>query len=75
MPLGVSGLAAGNMFNYTEHSVIKVKREILNNFKNIRLDTVSNYKNKSFNIDGRVLPMNDKEIDKLRFTYIKKEKI
>ena len=75
MPLGVSGLAAGNMFNYTEHSVIKVKREILNNFKNIRLDTVSNYKNKSFNIDGRVLPMNDKEIDKLRFTYIPKEKI
>lgn len=75
MPLKISGLAAGNILNFSEHSVTKIKSIILKKYKNIRLDTISNYQNKLFDKDGRLLPMNDKTIDKLRFDYIPKEKI
>ena len=75
MPLKISGLAAGNIFNFSEHSVIKIKSIILKKYKNIRLDTISNYQNKLFDKDGRLLPMNDKNIDKIRFDYIPEEKI
>ena len=71
----LSGLAAGNFYHYTEHSVITLKQQLSRLKRNIRIDTITNYKNKKFDNDGRQLPMKDKEFDDLIFKFLKEEKI
>ena len=69
----LSGLAAGNFFHYTEHSVITLKQQLSRVKRNIRIDTISNYKNKKFDKYGRQLPMNDYDFENLRFKFIEEE--
>mgnify|MGYP001208771857 CR=1 FL=1 len=75
MYLDTSGLAAGNYFHYNEHSVILLKRYLLKQSDQIRLDTYANYKNHSFNFDQRLDVLPDNELEKLRFVYIPEEKL
>ena len=75
MYLDISGLAAGNYFHYSEHSVTLLKSYLLKQSDQIRLDTYANYKNHSFNFDQRLDVLPDHELEKLKFVYIPEEKI
>lgn len=69
----ISGIAAGNFFHFSEHSVISLKSYLIRRNKNIRLDTLANYRSMQINDEGRILPLTDNRIDRLRFKYIEKE--
>lgn len=69
----LSGLAAGNFYHYTEHSVITLKQQLSREKRKIRIDTISNYKQKKFDKDGRQLPMKESEFDNLKFKFLKEE--
>ena len=75
MYLDISGLAAGNYFHYTEHSVILLKSYLRQNIHDIRLDTYANYHLRKFVIDERLVPLSDNKLERLRFEYIPEEKI
>lgn len=75
MFLNLSGLAAGNFFHYTEHSVITTKSYLKKYKNNIRSDTYANYLNSKFNIDERTLPPDDKTLENLKYNFIPEEKI
>jgi len=75
MQIGLSGLAAGNFFHYTEHSVIQLKSYLAQNRQNIRLDTYSNYHESKFTIDERLLTLSDDKLEALKFEYIPEENI
>tara|TARA_B100000519_G_C14250754_1_gene442275 strand:+ start:420 stop:1286 length:867 start_codon:yes stop_codon:yes gene_type:complete len=75
MKVGLSGLAAGNFFHFTEHSVIQLKRYLVKNKHNIRLDTYADYNGHEFSIDSRLSVLNEKKLDSLRYDYIPQEKI
>jgi len=75
MPIGLSGLAAGNFFHYTEHSVIQLKSYLNQTEEDIRLDTYSNYQNREFALDERLLALSDDKLEALKFEYIPEENI
>ena len=75
MPIGLSGLAAGNFFHYTEHSVILLKSFLDQNQENIRLDTFANYHECEFALDERLQTLPDDKLEALKFEYIPEEKI
>lgn len=75
MPIGLSGLAAGNFFHYTEHSVIQLKSFLHQNQENVRLDTYADYNKHQFSIDERLMPLSDDKLEALKFEYIPEEKI
>ena len=72
---GVSGLAAGNFFHFTEHSTIHLKSYLMHFSDKIRLDTYANYKNNNFGLDERLSILSDEDLEKLKFDYIPQEKI
>jgi len=71
----ISGLAAGNFFHYTEHSVILLKSYLTQRMDGIRLDTYANYNNREFGLDKRLIPLPDNKLEELKFEYIPEEKI
>ena len=75
MRLDVSGVAAANYFNFTEHSVITTKSYILQKNVNVRLDSYATYENRSFDKYGRLNKIPDSELESLRFEYIPEEVI
>ena len=75
MPIGLSGLAAGNFFHYTEHSVIQLKGYLNQAREDIRLDTYANYQNRKFALDERLLALSDDKLEALKFEYIPEENI
>ena len=75
MPIGLSGLAAGNFFHYTEHSVIQLKSYLNQTEEDIRLDTYANYQNREFALDERLLALSDGKLEALKFEYIPEENI
>ncbi len=75
MRLDLSGVAAANYFNYTEHSVIVTKSFIKDFHESVRLDTYSKYKNRKYDVLGRAAKIADDELDQLRFEYIPEEVI
>ena len=75
MNIGLSGLAAGNFFHYTEHSVILLKSFLDQNQENIRLDTYANYHEREFALDERLQTLSDDKLEALKFEYIPEEKI
>ena len=75
MPIGLSGLAAGNFFHYTEHSVIQLKSYLNQTEEDIRLDTYANYQNREFVLDERLLAPSDDKLEGLKFEYIPEENI
>ena len=75
MPLRLSGLAAGNFFHYTEHSVLTIKSYLKKQKNNIRVDSYANYLNSKFSLNERVLVPDDKTLENLKFNFIPEEKI
>lgn len=75
LPLRLSGLAAGNFFHYTEHSVILLKSYLRKKSQNIRLDTHTSYHSQEFLTDQRLGVLLDCELENLKFKYIPEEKI
>lgn len=52
----VSGVAAGNMFHYTEHSTAICKTYLKTKFENIRLNKELDYSSHKFDNEFRILP-------------------
>lgn len=75
LSIGISGLAAGNFFHFTEHSVLMLKSYLLKNNHDIRLDTHADYINAEFGLNKRLSSLSDKTLESLRFDYIPQEKI
>ena len=75
MSLGISGAAAANYFNFTEHSVITTKRYLSDHGVDLRLDTHATYPGVRFTARGRVGKLDDSALQGLRFVYIPEEKI
>lgn len=73
--LGISGVAAGNFYHYTEHSVIVAKSYLHAAGVNVRLDSFVTYDDCHFDNDGRVARISDETLDKLRFKVIPEEVI
>lgn len=71
--LDVSGVAASNIFHYSEHAVTVVKNFLKQNQCNVRLDSYVNYGDFDFDELGRVSKMDDDRLEKLRFEYIPEE--
>lgn len=73
--LGVSGVAAGNFYHYTEHSVIVAKSYLHAAGVNVRLDSFVTYDDCHFDNDGRVARISDETLEKMRFKEIPEEVI
>ncbi len=73
--LGISGVAAGNFYHYTEHSVIVAKSYLHTAGINVRLDSFVTYDDCQFDSDGRVARIGDEALEKLRFKVIPEEVI
>lgn len=69
----VSAVAAANFFHFTEHSVILAKTFLTMKNSNVRLDTYAEYQENQIGPDGRVIKMDDKILEKLRFEYVPEE--
>lgn len=73
--LGVSGVAAGNMLHYTEHSVIAIKRYLVEAGIPVRLDTYTDYAGFKLDERGRIDRASDDYLDHIRFDYVPEEVI
>jgi len=69
----IAAAAAGNFFNFTEHSVTVTKAYLKNAGLNIRMDTYANYAETDYLEDGRLAKRCEDFLDKLRFKYYPKE--
>lgn len=72
---GVSALAAGNFFNFTEHSPIAVKSYLTKGGVDVRLDTYAHYRDVAFDAKGRIAKRDELYLEKLRFEYHPEEVI
>jgi len=75
MRSGVSAVAAANLFHFTEHSVIAVKRYLSMSNEPVRLDSYVAYEGRGCDRDGRFAKRDDAELEALRFHYIPEEHI
>jgi cyclase len=72
----LSGVAAGNFFHHTEHSVITLKKYLYDRFPNsIRLDTYAHYDGSSWGDTGRLRKKSETVLETLMFEYHPKETI
>jgi cyclase len=72
---GADAVAAGNMLNYTEHSVALIKRFLLNGAANVRMDGYAAYEGATFDSDGRLLKRDEEILEDLLFVRISEEVI
>jgi cyclase len=72
---GVSGVAAGNMLHFTEHSVIVIKRHLTDIGLPVRLDSYTDYAGFRIDARGRIARQSDDYLDRIRFEYIPEEVI
>jgi len=72
---GVSAVAAGNFFHFTEHSVVVAKAYLKAVGIDIRLDTYPTYGEAEFAENGRILKKPDPVLEELIFEFIPKEVI
>lgn len=72
---GANAAAAGNIFNYAEHSVALVKRQLAREGVDLRFDTHAAYENATFDTNGRLLRQPEEILDDLLFMRIKEEVI
>lgn len=75
LKFGVSGLAVGNFFHFTEHCVTKTKQYLKSRGEKIRLDSHITYDHSNINDQGRLLKNTDENLESLRFEYIEVEAI
>lgn len=71
----VSAACAGNIFQFTEHSVNMLKAQLVKSDKPIRLETGAAYQHNYFDTHGRLLKANDQYLEDLLFIRIEKEEI
>jgi imidazole glycerol-phosphate synthase subunit HisF len=69
----ISAAAAGNFFNFTEHSLIITKSFLKKEGVNIRMDTYATYEKTDFLSNGRIAKRDEKYLDSLRFKYYPEE--
>lgn len=72
---GANAVAAGNIFNYTEHSVALIKRQLAQSGVSLRADSYASYENASFDTDGRLLRQDEELLEDLLFVRIQEEVI
>ena len=72
---GVGAVAAANMLHFVEHSVILIKRYLLDNGEGVRLDSYADYRGARLDDDGRLAKRDDAALETLRFRYIPEEVI
>lgn len=72
---GVSAAAAGNIFHFTEHSVITTKAHLRAAGMDVRLDTYPTYAHAAFGETGRIRKAPDEVLEELIFEFIPKEVI
>ena len=65
----VNVVAAGNYFQFTEHSPVVTKSFLRSKGLDIRLDAQANYDGFSFDSAGRIARRSDEYLDKIRFVY------
>lgn len=68
-----SAVAAGNYWQFTEHSPIITKSYLKQGGIDVRLDTYVTYQDFNFDQDGRASKRSDEELEKLRFEYLPDE--
>jgi imidazole glycerol-phosphate synthase subunit HisF len=71
----VRAACAANFFHYSEHSVIRLKAELVNNDLAVRLETSATYREASCDGEGRLLKKADQELERLLYIRIEKETI
>jgi cyclase len=72
---GVSAVAAGNIFHFSEHSVITTKAYLRAAGVDVRIDTYPTYGEAQFGENGRILKAPDAVLEELIFEFIPKEVI
>lgn len=72
---GANAVAAGNMLNYTEHSVALIKRQLAQQAVSIRADNYASYENAAFDDDGRLVRQPEDVLHDLLFMRIEEEVI
>lgn len=72
---GASAVAVGNLFHFTEHSVILFKKYLTEQSAAIRANGYVSYKDNLLNEAGRLAKHVDEFLDQLRFQYIPEETI
>lgn len=75
MQTGVAAVAAGNFLHFTEHSVIVIKRMLVDHHEPVRLDTYASYDSTLLDSSGRVAKRSDDVLEAMRFRYIPEEVI
>jgi cyclase len=65
----VCAVAVGNMFNFTEHSVIAMKRYIKSKGQSVRINTYADYGEHKFDSFGRIARHSDDYLSCSRFIY------
>ena len=76
LPLNVSGVAAGNYFHFTEHSVIFLKNFLNQNFyKLIRKDKNTFSKYNTLDLNYRPAKLDDHYLENLKFKKVVKNDI
>ena len=70
----VCAAAAGNFFHFSEHSVTTVK-SLISPHVPVRHDTHFDYKKASFDVNGRLLKKDDRQLEDMLFLRIDKEVI
>jgi imidazole glycerol-phosphate synthase subunit HisF len=75
MGAGASAVAAGNVLHYTEHSVITIKRQLVDAGSPVRLDSDVSYDGAAFDELSRLAKLPDEHLEHLRFRYIPEETI
>lgn len=73
--LGVDAVAAGNFFNYTEMSVIQVKRYLKDAGASVRLDSYATFEGFTFAGRERIGKRDDAYLERMRFEYVPQEVI
>ena len=69
----VAAAYAGNFFNFSEHSVITLKKKLKDCGFNIRLETAADYSSFIVDKNNRINKKSDDELEHLLFTKIEKE--
>jgi cyclase len=72
---GAAAVAAGNFFNFAEHSVGLAKRYLVDQGVKLRLDQHAAYDGAAFDADGRLARKSEDYLDDLLFTRIVEEVI
>ena len=65
---GASAVAAANIFHYIEHSTIIAKANMLKENIKIRLNKIAQYKDRKFDKYGRLIMLNEDQLEKADWT-------